>query len=38
MARTFLQRDIANINNYFKKLGCRIRSLEEVYKWVTKVD
>ena len=38
MAHSFLQRDIANVNNYFKKLGCRIRSLEEVYKWVTKVD
>jgi len=38
MAHSFLRRDIVNVNKYFERFGCRMRELEEVYKWVTKVD
>ncbi len=38
LAHSFLRRDIVNVNNYFERLGYRVRELEEVYKWVTKVD
>lgn len=35
MANTFLRRDLENLNNYFKRLGVEVQSIEETYRWVT---
>jgi RIO kinase 1 len=35
MAGTFLRRDLENIDNYFKRLGVDVQSVEETYRWVT---
>ncbi len=35
MATTFLKRDLQNLNRYFKKLGVKVFSIDEVYRKVT---
>ncbi len=35
MATVFLKRDLWNINRYFKKLGVKVLSIDEVYRMVT---
>jgi RIO kinase 1 len=35
-AREFLNRDLKNLNRFFNRLGVRIKSVEEVFKWVVK--
>jgi RIO kinase 1 len=35
MADVFLRRDLENLNNYFKRLGVVIQSVEETYRMVT---
>jgi RIO kinase 1 len=37
-AMEFLERDIRNLNAYFRKIGVKVKPFEEVYEWVTKVD
>jgi RIO kinase 1 len=38
MANKLLQRDIENLNNYFKRIGVKVKPLDEVYEWVTRND
>jgi len=35
MAEKFLQRDLENLGQYFKKLDVEVSSVEETYRWVT---
>jgi len=36
MASELLRRDIRNLNNYFAKLGVKVRALEEILEWIKK--
>ena len=38
MALTFLKRDLENLNRYFKKLGVKTLSVDEIYRIVTEHD
>jgi RIO kinase 1 len=38
MAHTFLKRDLENLNRYFKKLGVKTLSVDEIYRIVTEHD
>lgn len=38
MADQLLHRDIGNLNNYFKRLGVKVKPLDEAYEWVKKND
>lgn len=35
LADQLLHRDIANLNRFFRKLGVKVKSDDEVYRWVT---
>jgi RIO kinase 1 len=38
MADQLLHRDIENLNNYFKRLGIKVKPLDEAYEWVKSND
>ncbi len=35
LAEQFLRRDLTNLNRFFGRLGVKVKSIEETYRWVT---